>query len=37
MYKLKFLYNIVVNMFVYVKEDEYYNFGVECYILKFNG
>lgn len=37
MHKLKFLYNIVVNMFVYVKEDEYHNPGAECHILKFNG
>lgn len=37
MHKFKFLYNIEVNMLIYVKKDRYHNPGIECYILNFNG
>lgn len=37
MHKLKFLWNIGVDIFIYVKEDRYHKPGAKCYILNFNG
>lgn len=36
MHKLTLFYNIVVDIFIYVKKDEYHKPGVNCYILKFS-